>query len=109
MTTTVRHGEGFVELRVRCAFALFGIGSIEFIWSTGIDVACLLACCISIYMALPETEFVGAIEKLSAQWQRSFTEGGDVHTLGDWENVRVLERVREIIICDMRRWTAFFD
>lgn len=90
MTTTVRHGEGFVELRVRCAFALFGIGSIEFIWSTGIVAACF----ISIYMALPETEFVDAIEELSAQWQRSFTEGGDVHTHGDWENVRVLERVR---------------
>lgn len=45
-------------------------------------------------MALPETEFAGAIEELSAQWQRSFTEKyGDVHTHCDWEDVRVLERV----------------
>ena len=43
-------------------------------------------------MALLETDFTGAIEELSAQCQKSFTDG-DVHTHGDWEDVRVLERV----------------
>ena len=44
-------------------------------------------------MALRETEFVSAIEGLSAQWQKAFTGGDGVHTHGDWEDVRVLERV----------------
>ena len=41
-------------------------------------------------MALLETEFEGAIEALAAQWQKSC----DEHERSDWEDVRVLERVR---------------
>jgi hypothetical protein len=43
-----------------------------------------------ICMALLETEFVGAIEEFAAQWQKSC----DEHERSDWEDVRVLERVR---------------
>ena len=43
-------------------------------------------------MALLETEFTGAIEDFATQWQKSFGEG-DEHDHGDWEDVRVLERV----------------
>jgi hypothetical protein len=45
-----------------------------------------------IYMALLETQFVGAIEEFAAQWQKSLG-GGDEHEHGDWEDVKVLERV----------------
>lgn len=45
-----------------------------------------------IYMALLETQFVGAIEDLATQWQKSFGEGDD-HYHGGWDDVKVLERV----------------
>jgi hypothetical protein len=40
-------------------------------------------------MALLETEFAGAIEQFASRSQKSFGE----HEHGDWEDVRVLERV----------------
>ena len=43
-------------------------------------------------MALLETEFAGAIEEFAAQWQKSFGEN-DNYDHGDWEDVRVFERV----------------
>ncbi|GAB7335169.1 hypothetical protein MBLNU13_g07000t2 [Cladosporium sp. NU13] len=43
-------------------------------------------------MALREAEFVSAIDELSAQWQKAFTGVDGLHTHGDWEDVRVLER-----------------
>ena len=43
-------------------------------------------------MALRETQFAGAIEEFAAQWQKSLGDSdGQEH--GDWEDVRVLERV----------------
>jgi len=44
-------------------------------------------------MALLETDFAGAIEEFAAQWQKSFGENDHGHDHGDWEDVRVLERV----------------
>lgn len=73
---------------MRGASALFDIGIINYIWSTGIDVS-LLA---SVYMALLETDFAGAIEEFAVQWQKSLGDG-DAHMHGDWEDVRVLKRV----------------
>jgi hypothetical protein len=43
-------------------------------------------------MALVETQFVGAIEEFAAQWQKSTVESEE-HDHGDWEDVRVFERV----------------
>lgn len=61
----------------------FGVESV--CWSIGSAVY--------IYMALLETEFVGAIEEFAAQWQRSLGDDDDGNEHGDWEDVRVLERV----------------
>jgi hypothetical protein len=44
-------------------------------------------------MALPETDFADAIEHFAAQWQNSLGENDDGPDHGDWEDVRVLERV----------------
>lgn len=43
-------------------------------------------------MALLETEFGDAIEGFASHWQKAFDENAE-HGNGDWDDVRVLERV----------------